>query len=52
MSAFEEKKTLNDKVAELLKKKTELEQYIEDFGEEMSKDLKGMVFSRVDPTYF
>jgi hypothetical protein len=52
-SAFEEEKTtLNDKVVELLKKKAELEQYIKAFSKDMSKKLKGMVFSRVNITYF
>lgn len=42
-SDFEgEKKKLTYQVTELLKKKAELEQYIEDFGEEISKKLEGM----------
>lgn len=39
-SAFEkERKTLNDKITELLKKKAKLEQYVEEFGDEMNQKL-------------
>jgi hypothetical protein len=37
-----EKKKLSDQVTQLLKKKAKLEQYIKDFGMEMSKKLEGM----------
>ena len=51
-SAFdEERKKLRAQVVELLKKKVELEEYIENFGEEMSMKLEGMMFSRVNPIY-
>ena len=52
-SAFEqEKKNLHEKVIQLLKKKAALEQYIEDFSEEMNAKLAGRTFGRVNPACF